>query len=118
MGYVLDDETLGSLGALSDAYAHLSLLQTTVRNRLGAAMAPSLERVLSKLVEFSERIDPEQPKTMKVKIAKNNYYLREVNFSEGSVNVTMTVTKVTVGARDSVFQLDMKRYKDAVVIRK
>lgn len=57
MGYVLDDETLGSLGALSDAYAHLSLLQTTVRNRLGAAMAPSLERVLSKLVEFSERID-------------------------------------------------------------
>ena len=69
-------------------------------------------------IEFSERIDPEQPKKMKVKIAKNNYYLREVNFSEGSVNVTMTVTKVTVGARDSVFQLDMKRYKDAVVIRK
>ena len=57
MGYVLGDDTLGSLGALSDAYAHLSLLQTTVRNRLGAAMAPAMERVLSKLVEFSERID-------------------------------------------------------------
>ena len=57
MGYVLDDETLDSLGALSDAYAGLNNLRTTIRNRLGAAMAPAMERVLSKLVEFSERVD-------------------------------------------------------------
>ena len=60
MGYVLDDETLESLGALSDAYAHLNNLRTTIRNRLGAAMAPAMERVLNKLVEFSERIDWER----------------------------------------------------------
>ena len=30
----------------------------------------------------------------------------------------MTVTKVTVGAKDSMFKLDMNRYKNAVVVRR
>ena len=69
-------------------------------------------------IDFSDRIDPEAPKKMTVKIAKNTYYLREMAFSEGVAKVTMTVTKVTVGARDSYFKLDMNRYKNAVVVRK
>ena len=57
MGYVLDDETLGKLGALDDSFVRLGNLRTTLTNRLGAAMAPALERVIDKLIEFSDRVD-------------------------------------------------------------
>lgn len=57
MGYVLDDETLAKLGALDDSFVRLGNLRTTITNRLGAAMAPALERVINKLIEFSDRVD-------------------------------------------------------------
>ena len=69
-------------------------------------------------ISFSDRIDPEAPKKMSVKIAKSNYNMREVSFSEGPARITLTVTKITIGARDSMFKLDMNRYKNAVVVRK
>lgn len=46
------------------------------------------------------------------------YNMREVSFSEGPARITLTVTKITIGARDSMFKLDMNRYKNAVVVRK
>lgn len=69
-------------------------------------------------ISFSDRIDPEAPKKMSVKIAKSNYNMREVSFSAGPAKITLTVTKITIGARDSMFKLDMNRYKNAVVVRK
>ena len=69
-------------------------------------------------IEFSDRINPEMPKKMTVKIAKDSYYLREFTAVMGMGKVTMTVTKVTVGAKDSMFKLDMNRYKNAVVVRR
>lgn len=69
-------------------------------------------------IEFSDRINPKMPKKMTVKIAKDSYYLREFTAVMGMGKVTMTVTKVTVGAKDSMFKLDMNRYKNAVVVRR
>ena len=69
-------------------------------------------------IEFSNRIDPELPKKMTMKVAKDSYYLREISTSVSSAKVTMTVTKVTKGCSDSWFKLDMNRYKNAVVVRK
>lgn len=57
MGYVLDDETLESLGALDDALVRLGNARTVIRNRLGAAMAPGLERIIDKLIELADRVD-------------------------------------------------------------
>ena len=57
MGYVLDEQTLEQLGLLDDAFVRFNNLKTSIRNRLGAAMAPALERVLTKLTEFAERVD-------------------------------------------------------------
>ena len=69
-------------------------------------------------IDFSDRIDPELPKKMSVKIAKDTYYLREVSTSVSVAKVTMTVTKVTKGCSDNWFKIDMNRYKNAVVVRK
>lgn len=57
MGYVLDEETLEKLGSLDDSMQRLDNLKTTIRNKLGAAMAPALERLVDKLIEFAERVD-------------------------------------------------------------
>ena len=69
-------------------------------------------------ISLSDRIDPQAPKKMSLKIAKNNYNLREVVYSEGGAKITMTVTKIMHGCSDSWFKLDMNRYKNAVVVRK
>lgn len=57
MGYVLDDETLERLGSLDDSMQRLDNLKTTIRNKLGAAMAPALERLVDKLIEFAAKVD-------------------------------------------------------------
>lgn len=57
MGYVLDEETLDKLGALDDSFVRLDNLRTTLRNKMGAAMAPAMERVINKLIEFADRVD-------------------------------------------------------------
>lgn len=76
------------------------------------------EKGLYYVIDFSDRIDPEAPKKMTVKIAKNNYNLREVVMNGKGPNVTLTVTKITHGCSDKWFKLDMNRYKNAVVVRK
>jgi len=76
------------------------------------------EKGLYYVIDFSDRIDPELPKKMTVKIAKDSYYLREISTSVSAAKVTMTVTKVTKGCSDNWFKIDMNRYKNAVVVRK
>lgn len=76
------------------------------------------EKGLYYVIDFSDRLDPELPKKMTVKIAKDSYYLREISTSVSIAKVTMTVTKITKGCSDNSFKLDMNRYKNAVVVRK
>ena len=57
MGYVLDEETLNRLGQLDDSFNRLTNLRTMISNRLGAGMAPAVERVVDKLIELGDRID-------------------------------------------------------------
>ena len=57
MGYVLDEDTLDQLGALDDSFVRLGNLRTMLSNKMGAAMAPALERVINKLIEFADRVD-------------------------------------------------------------
>ncbi|MBQ6398438.1 MAG: hypothetical protein IJI06_09885 [Oscillospiraceae bacterium] len=57
MGYVLDEETLNKLGSLDDSFQRFTNLRTMISNRLGAGMAPAVERVVDKLIELGERVD-------------------------------------------------------------
>lgn len=57
MGYVLDEDTLAKLASLDDSFQRLANLRTMISNRLGAGMAPAVERVVDKLIELGERVD-------------------------------------------------------------
>lgn len=60
MGYILDEDTLGTLGSMDDSLVRLQNLGTTIRNQLGAGMAPGIERVIDKLIELGSSMDWEQ----------------------------------------------------------
>lgn len=57
MGYIMSGEQLGAQGDLADAFARFENLRTSIRNQLGAGMAPEIERVLDKLIEVGQTID-------------------------------------------------------------
>ena len=60
MGYILSDEQLGTLGDMDDSLVRLQNLGTTIRNQLGAGMAPGIEAVIDKLIELGSTMDWEQ----------------------------------------------------------
>ena len=57
LGFVLDEDTLKSLGSLDDSMQRLSMVKLNIRNQLGVAMAPALERIVDKLLELGNKID-------------------------------------------------------------
>ena len=50
VGYVLDSETLGSLGAADDAFRRLDNMVTAAKNNLGAALAPAVTDVAEQML--------------------------------------------------------------------
>ena len=70
-------------------------------------------------ITFSEPVEKaNEAKKITVKISSKNYTLREVRTSARGAKMTMTVTKIRVGLKDSYFKLDLSKYPDAVIIRK
>ena len=69
-------------------------------------------------ITFSEPKDKDnEVKSIAVKISEKNYVMREVRGGARGAKVTMTITKVRVGLKDSYFKLDLSKYHNAVVIR-
>ncbi len=62
--------------------------------------------------------DKDMPPRVLFKINKGTYYPYEMLTKQHGVNVRLTLTKVKVGVDDTIFQLDLKRYPNAVVVRK
>lgn len=50
VGYVLDSETLSSLGAADDAFQRLNLMVESAKNNLGAALAPAITEVATEML--------------------------------------------------------------------
>lgn len=50
VGYVLDSETLGSLGAADDAFQRLNLMVESAKNNLGAVLAPAITDVAGEVL--------------------------------------------------------------------
>lgn len=57
MGYVLDGDTLSSLGAVDDAFQRFNNMQTVVKNQLAEQLAPVVTDVANKLQAWSESVD-------------------------------------------------------------
>ena len=69
-------------------------------------------------ITFSEPKDKSSEiKSITVKISEKNYTMREIRSGARGAKVTMTITKIRVGLRDSHFKLDLSKYPNAVVIR-
>lgn len=57
MGYVLDDETLESLGAVDDAFQRLTVAGDAVKNQIGAALAPVIADIAEKFTAWAQSVD-------------------------------------------------------------
>lgn len=57
MGYVLDEETLASLGAVDDALVRLDNFMTMIKNTIGAALAPAVTEFADELQAWARRVD-------------------------------------------------------------
>lgn len=70
-------------------------------------------------ISFSEPRDKDnEVKSVNVKISEKNYVMREIRSGARGAKVTMTITKIRVGLKDSYFKIDLSKYPNAVVIRK
>ena len=69
-------------------------------------------------ITFSEPKDKiSEVKSISVKISEKTYIMRELRSGARGAKVTMNITKVRVGLKDSYFKLDLSKYPNAVVIR-
>ena len=69
-------------------------------------------------ITFSEPTSKDnEAKNVTVKISEKTYIMREVRSGARGAKVTMNITKVRVGLKDSYFKLDLSKYPNAVVIR-
>lgn len=57
VGYVLDEDTLSSLGAVDDSFQRMQTTMTATRNNIVAQMAPALAEGGSQLLEFAQSVD-------------------------------------------------------------
>lgn len=57
MGYVLDEDALGSLGEVDDAFQRLQVAGDAVKNQIGAALAPVIADIAEKFTDWAKSVD-------------------------------------------------------------
>ena len=69
-------------------------------------------------ITFSEPKDKSiEVKSATVKISEKSYVMREMRTAARGARVTMNITRIHVGLKDSHFKLDLTKYPNAVVVR-
>ena len=69
-------------------------------------------------ITLTNPIKKDSPGKVVMKIDKDKYYFREMKTKVKGVTMTMTLTKIKIGVSDDVFKLDLKKYPNAVIVRK
>ena len=69
-------------------------------------------------ITFTEPLNKDTPKKSIIRIVKDTYMLHEFETKVSIASMKMTVTKIKVGVNDNMFVFDMKKYPNAVVVRK
>lgn len=57
MGYVLDESTLNSLGAVQESFDRIGLLTDSIKSNLATALAPIVEDLANKFIAWSKSVD-------------------------------------------------------------
>ena len=69
-------------------------------------------------ITLTKPVKKDSPSKMVMLIDKDKYYFREMKTKVKGVSMTMRVTKIKFGVSDDVFKLDLKKYPNAVIVRK
>ena len=69
-------------------------------------------------ITFTEPLNKEMPRKSIIRIDKNKYMLHEYETKVSIASMKMTVTRIKYGVSDNMFVLDLKKYPNAVVVRK
>lgn len=104
MGYVLDDETLGSLGEMDNAFQRLDKVVETAQNQIGAMLAPVITDITNKFIEWASSVDWEAVGAMVEQFI--NKVIEVVNWLAPIVsNVISTVIDIFKGMWNFLQQL-------------
>ena len=69
-------------------------------------------------ITLTNHIKKDSPGKVVMKIDKDKYYFREMKTKIKGATMTMRMTKIKFGVSDDAFNLDLKKYPKAVVVRK
>ena len=69
-------------------------------------------------ITFTKPVKKDSPSKVVMKIDKDKYYFREMTTKVKGTTMTMKLNKIKIGVSDDVFKLDLKKYPNAVVVRK
>ena len=69
-------------------------------------------------ITLTKPVKKDSPSKVVMLIDKDKYYFREMKTKVNGATMTMQLTKIKIGVSDDVFKLDLKKYPNAVVVRK
>ena len=69
-------------------------------------------------ITFTKPVKKDSPSKVVMKIDKDKYYFYEMTTRVKGTSMTMRLKKLKIGVSDEVFKLDLKKYPNAVVVRK
>lgn len=69
-------------------------------------------------ITFTDPLKKDSPRKTIVRIVKDTYMLHQIETKVSVATAKMTLTKVKFGVSDNVFELDLKKYPNAVIVRK
>jgi len=69
-------------------------------------------------ITLTKPVKKDSPSKVVMLIDKDKYYFREMKTKVKGATMTMQLTKIKIGVSDDVFKLDLKKYPNAVVVRK
>ena len=69
-------------------------------------------------ITLTKPVKKDSPSKVVMLIDKDKYYFREMKTKVKGTTMTMRLTKIKIGISDDAFKLDLKKYPNAIVVRK
>ena len=69
-------------------------------------------------ITLTKPVKKNLPSKVVLLVDKEKYYFREMKTKTKGATITMRMTKMKIGVSDDAFKLDLKKYPNAVVVRK
>ena len=69
-------------------------------------------------ITLTKPVKEKLPTKVVMLVDRDKYYFRQMKTKTKGVSMTMRMTKIKIGVSDDAFKLDLKKYPNAVVVRK